>query len=57
MMLAEGSDPAEIADLRGVAIGTVRHQIKSIAAKMECRRQADIVRLVTTLPALARPGY
>jgi DNA-binding CsgD family transcriptional regulator len=52
-MLADGLEPAEIAQFRGVALGTVRQQIKSIAAKMECRRQADIVRLVLTLPALA----
>lgn len=56
IMLAEGLEPLEIAECRGVAIGTVRQQIKSITAKMECRRQADIVRLVTTLPSLRVGG-
>ena len=52
VMLAEGSSPAEIADCRGVAIGTVRAQIKGIASKLGCRRQSEIVRAVADLPRL-----
>lgn len=55
VMLAEGAGPAEIAEERGVALGTVRVQIKAIAAKLGCHRQADIVRVVRSLPPL-RPA-
>lgn len=48
--LASGATPAEIAAARQSAIGTVRVQIKSIAWKMGCHRQAEIaVRVVRAL--------
>ena len=53
LLLADGASPAEISERRGVAIGTVRVQIKRIAAKLGCRRQSDIVRAVAELPALS----
>ena len=51
-LLADGLSPADIAVARHVSIGTVRNQIKQIAAKLECQRQSDIVRIVASLPAL-----
>lgn len=54
LLLADGLAPAEIAERRQVAVGTVRVQIKRIAAKLGCRRQSDIVRVVTELPTLSR---
>ena len=50
LLLSEGMSPAEIADERRVAVGTVRVQIKQIAAKLGCSRQSEIVRVVSTLP-------
>ncbi len=50
--LAQGATPQEIADDWGVAIGTVRTQIKHVSAKLGCHRQADIVRIVNALPRL-----
>lgn len=52
VMLARGACPAEIAEQRNVTLGTVRVQIKSIAVKLGCHRQTDIVRIVKSLPAL-----
>jgi DNA-binding CsgD family transcriptional regulator len=52
VMLAEGATPADIADARGVSVGTVRFQIKAISAKLNCHRQSDIVRIVKSLPPL-----
>ena len=51
-MLADGMSPAEIAEVRSVSIGTVRIQIKQIAFKLGCSRQAEIVRAVCSLPPL-----
>jgi DNA-binding CsgD family transcriptional regulator len=51
-MLADGMSPAEIAETRRVAVGTVRFQIKQIALKLGCHRQTDIVRIVCSLPPL-----
>jgi DNA-binding CsgD family transcriptional regulator/PAS domain-containing protein len=50
VMLADGLSPTEIAEERGVAIGTVRVQIKQIAAKLGCSRQSEIVSVVASLP-------
>lgn len=41
--LARGLTPGEIADERRASVLTVRTQIKTIADKMGCRRQAEIV--------------
>lgn len=50
--LSEGATSAEIAVARGVSIGTIRVQLKSVAAKLGCARQAEIVSLVKDLPRL-----
>lgn len=43
--VAEGETLRQCAERRGVAIGTVRSQMKAVLAKTGCRRQADLVRL------------
>lgn len=50
--LADGATPQEIAEDWGIAIVTVRTQIKNLSAKLGCHRQADIVRIVTSLSKL-----
>jgi DNA-binding CsgD family transcriptional regulator len=50
--LAEGLGPAVIAEKRGVAEGTVRVQVKTIMAKLGCRRQTQIAAAVLSLPPL-----
>lgn len=50
LSLAEGKSPAEIATARSSSVGTVRVQIKSVAAKLNLRRQAEIVAVVKSLP-------
>lgn len=52
--LAVGFDPQQIADTLGSSINTVRTQVKSILAKTGVSRQADLVRLVATLPQVGR---
>jgi DNA-binding CsgD family transcriptional regulator len=49
--LLMGYSPNEIASLRHVSIGTVRNQLKNIMEKTATRRQADLVRLLMTLPS------
>lgn len=51
--LSQGHSLARIAVMRKVLPGTVRFQVKAIAAKMHCRRQVEIVAIVARLPALA----
>lgn len=55
-MLVQGNSVSEIADLRRVSIETIRSQLKRLMSKMEVSRQADLVRLVLSGPALAEPG-
>lgn len=52
VLLAEGNSPAEIAVRRGVSLATVRVQLKSIAGKLGCNRQSEVVRMVASLPVL-----
>ena len=52
LMLAEGMSPDRIAEKRSVSVGTVRVQVKSIALKLGCSRQAEIVAVVKSLPKL-----
>lgn len=52
-LLAGGLSPTEVAEQRATSIGTIRVQIKSIAAKMDVSRQSEIVRAVLNLPKLA----
>ena len=52
--LLTGFAPDAIAGLRGVSVGTVRSQVKSLLAKTGTRRQADLLRLLHTLPQTQR---
>lgn len=56
LSLADGATVAEISEQRGVALGTVRFQVKAIARKLDCRGQSDIVRIVNNLPPLRANG-
>jgi DNA-binding CsgD family transcriptional regulator/PAS domain-containing protein len=51
--LLTGYTLEEIAALRRVALGTVRFQIKSLLRKTATSRQADLVRVLLTLPQVA----
>jgi DNA-binding CsgD family transcriptional regulator/PAS domain-containing protein len=53
--LLTGLSLEEIARLRAVSLATVRTQLKTILAKTDTRRQADLVRLLATLPHTAPP--
>jgi len=46
---------AGIAKARGASQNTVRVQVKSIFGKTGIHRQADLVRMLTGLPAAASP--
>ncbi|MGH8459898.1 MAG: helix-turn-helix transcriptional regulator, partial [Nevskiales bacterium] len=48
--LAAGRSLDQIADKREVAMSTVRAQTKSVLAKTETNRQAELVSLVARLP-------
>ena len=47
--LGQGQSPGDIGNSRGTALDTVRKQIKSVMAKTETRRQADLASLVNRL--------
>ena len=47
LRLADGQTIRDISDGRRSAVGTVRTQVKHILLKMDARRQADVVRMVT----------
>lgn len=51
-LLVRGHRLSEAADRRGVSIETVRNQFKSIAAKLRCSSQSDVIRIAaaTRLP-------
>jgi DNA-binding CsgD family transcriptional regulator/PAS domain-containing protein len=51
--LLTGFSLEEIAQLRKVSIATVRSQMKSLMAKTDTQRQADLIRLLSTLPRTA----
>jgi len=50
LRVADGATPAEIGRQRGVALNTVRGQMKSLAGKMGCARQVEIAALVRAIP-------
>ncbi|KLE34536.1 hypothetical protein AAW00_10000 [Aurantiacibacter luteus] len=56
LLLADGLDPADIAEQRQTSRHTVRAQLRAIALKMECARQIDIVRRIAALPRLGGSG-
>lgn len=54
--LSQGASLTEIAGTRTLRASTVRSQIKPIAAKMRCSRQAEIAAIVAHLPPLPPRG-
>ena len=55
--LVSGHSLQEFAELRSTSMHTVRTQLKAAAAKAGAKRQADLVRIVLTGPAvLGIPG-
>ena len=54
-LLADGRDPKEISASLGLSLHTVRRHLADIMARTETNRQAELVRLVTRLPARAEP--
>lgn len=54
--LLTGYTLQEIASLRQVSVGTVRHQLKSILHKTGTTRQSDLVRLLMALPLSVSPS-
>jgi DNA-binding CsgD family transcriptional regulator len=53
--LAEGKALAEIAEHNGVSMNTIRTQLKSVFAKTETTRQAELVSFIARLPSLRKP--
>ncbi|MBF0632512.1 MAG: hypothetical protein HQL89_16240 [Magnetococcales bacterium] len=50
--LTLGSDLEEIAHTKGCTLHTVRNQLKAVFAKTGTRRQAELVRLLLSLPSI-----
>jgi DNA-binding CsgD family transcriptional regulator len=55
VLLALGKAPDEIASAGGIAVSTVRAQIKSIFAKTGVSRQSELVALLRGMPGVSRP--
>ena len=53
--LAGGASLQEIAQRKGVSVSTLRTQLKAVSQKLGCRRQAEIVALVRSVPGLQTP--
>lgn len=51
ILLGHGGSLAEAAQRRGVKVSTARSQLHSILQKMQIQRQADLIRVLATLPA------
>lgn len=51
--LGQGAELADVADANGVAITTVRSQLRALAAKLEVSRQSQVAAAVASLPRLA----
>lgn len=49
LAIAGGLSPADVARQRGASTGTVRSQLKSVAAKLGVSRQAEIAALIASL--------
>lgn len=54
--LSEGHDIETIAASRSTSVGTVRNQVKAIAAKMNCGRQSEVVSIIRSIPSLNVTG-
>ena len=50
--LCRGQGLEELSQERGVALNTVRTQIKNIYVKLDCSRQSELVARLGTLPRL-----
>ncbi len=50
--LSDGHDIETIGAMRATSVGTVRNQLKSITAKMNCCRQSEVVAIIRSLPSL-----
>jgi DNA-binding NarL/FixJ family response regulator len=50
--LAQGWTASEIDEARGVMVGTLHQQVKSLMATLGCRRQTDVVALFHSFPEL-----
>nr|WP_237392546.1 helix-turn-helix transcriptional regulator [Aurantiacibacter rhizosphaerae] len=48
--LCNGLDPASYASQEGISIHTARSQLKNLMAKMNARRQSDLVRMTLSSP-------
>lgn len=53
--LSEGKPLEQVSEERGVALATVRTQMKTIYLKMDCSRQSELVARVARLPRLNAP--
>ena len=56
LQIAAGLTVAELAESRTTEIGTVRNQVKAIAAKLGCSRQAEIAARIAEMPRLHMRG-
>jgi DNA-binding CsgD family transcriptional regulator len=56
-LLAEGLDLAQISKSRRVSLATIRTQVKAVASRMGCQRQAEVVAVVKGVPALANDAF
>ena len=56
-LLAEGLDLAQISKSRRVSLATIRTQVKAVASKMGCQRQAEVVAVVKGVPALPNDAF
>jgi DNA-binding CsgD family transcriptional regulator len=56
LQLAGGVTVAELAHHRRTGIGTVRNQVKAIAAKLGCSRQTEIAARIADMPRLGGRG-
>lgn len=55
--IVNGVPLADAAEQLGIRVSTARTRLKTIQAKTDCHRQADLVRLALTLPAVRQaPG-
>ena len=46
-LLASGKDAQEVADARGVAVGTIRTQIRQLFEKLQVKRLGEMIAVIT----------
>jgi len=56
LALCAGDSIAEISDVQGVSVHTVRSQVKAVLEKTGCSRQAELVGKLSTMPQLFGAG-